>query len=334
MPCLRTETRARKGDLFSSAARENSQPADRSNLTEAVWKIVIEFRDDQTRLKLLIVETHPSSSSMWLHSVITGTISPDPRLRNNAAACFNTDAQGDNCAGCVVFYTHFAQILTTKTSLAKIDTRKLPTVRLQVQAGWSLPPSDCLTSNSAGFCRRFGLVRCAPGTKKYPDSSQTRKKQNKKSCIETEVDGLPERFQGRERAVLPPAVSCVTLRGSPAGFSGDRLAAPRVLNQMRQVQPRWSAVIQRGRAAERRRTSHSVSSQWGERKKNSEKAQLGEITAKKERLLMKGCLSTPPPCLYLLEYPDVGFLENNNSLNDYKNWIPGKYKKLYYSNIF
>lgn len=176
---------------------------------------------------------------MWLHSVITGAISPDPRLGNNAAACFNTDAQSDNCGGCVVFYTHFAQMLTTKTSEAKIDTRKLPTVRLQVQAGWSLPPSDCLTSNSAGFCRRFGLVRCAPGTKKYPDSSQTRKKkQNKKSRIETVVDGLSERFQGRGSAVFPPAVCCVTLRGSPAGFSGDRLAAPRVLNQMRQVQPR------------------------------------------------------------------------------------------------
>lgn len=30
------------------------------------------------------------------------------------------------------------------------------------------------------FCRRFGLVRCAPGTKiKYPDSSQTSKKKKK-----------------------------------------------------------------------------------------------------------------------------------------------------------
>lgn len=38
MPCLRGETRARKGDLFSSAARQNSQPVDRFNLTEAVCK--------------------------------------------------------------------------------------------------------------------------------------------------------------------------------------------------------------------------------------------------------------------------------------------------------
>lgn len=58
MPCLRRETRARKGDLVSSAARENSQPADRPNLTEAVWKFVIKFRDDQTA-ELLIVKTHP-----------------------------------------------------------------------------------------------------------------------------------------------------------------------------------------------------------------------------------------------------------------------------------
>lgn len=89
MPCLRRETRARKGDLVSSAARENSQPADRPSLTEAVWKFVIKFRDDQTRLRSCWLWKPTPSSPMCLDLVITGAKSPDPRLGINTTARFN-----------------------------------------------------------------------------------------------------------------------------------------------------------------------------------------------------------------------------------------------------
>lgn len=106
---------------------------------------------------------------------------------------------------------------------------------------------------------------------------------------------------GSWKTCISPRGVCVTLRGYPAGFSGDKLAAPCVLNQMTQVQPRWSPVIQQARAVGRRCTSYFMPPKI-ERKKKSEKAQLSEITAKKSACWWRAVPLHPLPAS-LPEYP-------------------------------
>lgn len=125
--------------------------------------------------------------------------------------------------------------------------------------------------------------------KNIQNSSQTNKqKQKKKWRIERVADGLPERARRKScaspRGLLrhSPRLSSWVQRGQ-AGPQPDASGSAEVKR----------VLYNESRAAERRHTSYSVSSKWGERK-NSEKAQLGEITAKKRALVDEGLpLYTP-----------------------------------------
>lgn len=134
--------------------------------------------------------------------------------------------------------------------------------------------------------------------KNIQNSSQTNKqKQKKKWRIERVADGLPERARRKScaspRGLLrhSPRLSSWVQRGQ-AGPQPDASGSAEVKR----------VLYNESRAAERRHTSYSVSSKWGERKKELGKGAARWNNCKKKRALVDEGLPLYTPSLPLFTW--------------------------------